>query len=499
MRLLRYLPFLAAMSALVGTLGLGAAPPAVAAPAQQANLLNNPSFESGLSGWIGDQILADGCGRQKPTFQTISSSVDSRRVKAGSNAAQITIAGGNSYLAWYQQTVSGITPGSRVRFTIWGHVWSTSTGADPTRSDSGVQANLKVGIEPTGNFPFASANTIVWSSLVNALDTYQQLSVETTATGSSVTVFAMSNPSFCNPWNDTYWDDASLTVVPAAPTAPAATAPPTQAVNACPKPTKFPTPTPGADGKIVYTVQTCDTMWDVAAIAGLTVEQLKALNGLTSNFVYVGQRLVLGTGAAAVEPSATPAPAVEQPTATSASAVEQPTNTAQPAASSNPTSVVGGGTPVAAATTGEVCVMLYEDANGDGTRGSGEGLLAGGKFKLTDAGSGGTAGDYTTDGKNEPHCFQNLASGNYSVEVTMPDGYNATTATTFALPLTPGGTANLEFGAQSGKGASGGGSTPSTSSSRLRTALFGAAGIIFLLLAAGVAGFLVLTQRGRRG
>jgi hypothetical protein len=88
-----------------------------------------------------------------------------------------------------------------------------------------------------------------------------------------------------------------------------------------------------------------------------------------------------------------------------------------------------------------------------------------------------------------------LASGNYSVEVTIPEGFNATTATTFALPLTPGGTANLEFGAQSGTGA---GEAEGDSSSRLRTALFGAAGIIFLLMAAGVAGFLVLTQRGRR-
>lgn len=45
-------------------------------------------------------------------------------------------------------------------------------------------------------------------------------------------------------------------------------------------PTPFPTPTPNADGEILYTVKEGDTPWRVAAIAGITLEELYALNGL---------------------------------------------------------------------------------------------------------------------------------------------------------------------------------------------------------------------------
>jgi LysM repeat protein len=480
---------------LLGALGLSLAQAALAAPARQTNLLKNPSFESGLSDWAPYWVPGgSGCGNQQPEAKTISKGVDSRRVHGGDNAAQITISGGKSYQAGLQQTIDGLTPGARLRFTMWGHMWSTNVGSDPTKSDGGISANMKIGIGQGATY--AADPNITWSSLSQYFDNYQQLTVEVTPTGNSVTVFVMSNPSACNNWNDTYWDDGALTVVTAGGptnTAPAgATAvPPTAGGGGGDAPTAFPTPTPGADGNIVYIVQEGDTMWRIAAVAGMSVEQLKALNGLNSDIVVVGQRLVLGTGTGgAPEPTETEA-SEDQGTPTGEEATAEPSDTPE----AEPPTETPAGTPIAAATTGEVCVMLYEDSNGDGTRGTGEGLLADGQFQLTNASSGGAVGEYTTDGSNEPHCFQDLASGNYSVEVTIPDGFNATTATTFALPLTPGGTANLEFGAQSGEGNAAG---DGDSSSRLRTALFGAAGIIFLLMAAGVAGFLVLTQRGRR-
>jgi LysM repeat protein len=493
------------LALLVSSAVLGVVQTTAAAPALQTNLLKNPSFESGLADWAPYWVPGgDGCGNQQPTAGTITSGVDPRRVKAGSTAVQISIAGGKSYQAGLQQTITGLTPGSRLRFTMWGHVWSTSTGADPTKSDAGLSANMKIGIGQGQTY--AADPGITWSSLGQYFDNYQQMTVEATVTGTSATVFLMSNPSACNNWNDTYWDDGSLTVISAAgaTTAPtgAATASggtvvaPTAPAGGGLAPTSFPTPTPGEDGNIVYIVQEGDTMWRIAAVAGMTVEQLKALNGLTSDIVVVGQRLTLGTGTGgAPQPTAEATAEGEATAAETGAASPSPTGEAEATLATQEPVATLAGTPVASATTGEVCVMLYDDSNGDGTRGSGEGLLPGGLFTLIDSGSGGSAGEYTTDGTNEPHCFQELASGNYSVEVTIPDGFNATTATTFALPLTPGGTANLEFGAQS---AADGGAAEGDSSSRLRTALFGAAGIIFLLMAAGVAGFLVLTQRGRR-
>ena len=103
---------------------------------------------------------------------------------------------------------------------------------------------------------------ITWSSLSQSFDNYQQLTVEATPTGNSVTVFLMSNPSACNNWNDTYWDDGALTVVGAAGptnTAPAgatAAAPTSSTGGGGLAPTAFPTPTPCADGNIVYIPET---------------------------------------------------------------------------------------------------------------------------------------------------------------------------------------------------------------------------------------------------
>ncbi|HZD57452.1 MAG TPA: LysM domain-containing protein, partial [Anaerolineales bacterium] len=44
--------------------------------------------------------------------------------------------------------------------------------------------------------------------------------------------------------------------------------------------TPFPTPTPGPDGRIVYIVKEGDTLWRVAAITGVSLDQLRELNDL---------------------------------------------------------------------------------------------------------------------------------------------------------------------------------------------------------------------------
>ena len=38
-----------------------------------------------------------------------------------------------------------------------------------------------------------------------------------------------------------------------------------------------------ADGQIIYVVQANDTLWAIAAVHGITVDELRALNGLTGN------------------------------------------------------------------------------------------------------------------------------------------------------------------------------------------------------------------------
>ena len=64
-----------------------------------------------------------------------------------------------------------------------------------------------------------------------------------------------------------------------------------------PQMTNFPTPTPGSDGRIIYVVQEGDTLWRIAAVAGINVADLRDLNFLDSDdIVFVGMQLFLGLG-----------------------------------------------------------------------------------------------------------------------------------------------------------------------------------------------------------
>ena len=50
---------------------------------------------------------------------------------------------------------------------------------------------------------------------------------------------------------------------------------------------QFPSPTPGADGRIIYIVQPGDSCFRIQALYGITVEQLRGLNPqLDDNCLY---------------------------------------------------------------------------------------------------------------------------------------------------------------------------------------------------------------------
>ena len=101
------------------------------------------------------------------------------------------------------------------------------------------------------------------------------------------------------------------------------------------QPTPFPTPTPGPDGRIIYRVQEGDSLWRIAAIAGLSLEELMAMNGIQpGDFISPGMELELGIGGPA---RPTPGEASIQPTTD----VPSPT----------PTPLVG---------TAEICVLLFK-------------------------------------------------------------------------------------------------------------------------------------------
>ncbi len=230
---------------------------------------------------------------------------------------------------------------------------------------------------------------------------------------------------------------------------------PAQAADAAQALTPFPTPTPGEDGRILYVVQPGDTLWRVAAISGLTVDELRELNNLDPDETIVpGQTLLLGFAGPAL-PTPTPGP-----TATPTPLL--PTPTPEPG-------------------VGDICVMLYLDQNGNALYDEeGEPLLAEGAVGLTNR--QGTVSLTATTSDKEPVCFEKVPEGEYNLTMAVPSGYNPTTALSVPVTLQAGDTMYVSFGAQKAEGVPDAAATPPPSQSR--SPILGLLGL--LLIGAGL-------------
>ena len=216
------------------------------------------------------------------------------------------------------------------------------------------------------------------------------------------------------------------------------------------QPTPFQTPTPNADGAILYTVVDGDSLWRIAAIAEISVEELMALNGIQSgDFISPGMELVLGSLAATPIPVASPTPTIQ----------------AGP--------LVG---------TGDICVLLFTDDNGNARLDEDELPLQEGQVSVVDR-DGRVQGEHTTDDNPEGFCFLELEDGDYNVSGAVPPNYNPTTSMNVPVRLAPGDTKFVQFGGQ-----------PSAAILQIRgsedegSTLLGVLGLS-LLAAAGIVGF----------
>ncbi len=181
------------------------------------------------------------------------------------------------------------------------------------------------------------------------------------------------------------------------------------------QPTPFQTPTPNADGAILYTVLIGDSLWRIAAIAEISVEELMALNGIQSgDFISPGMELVLGSLAATPIPIASPTPTVQ----------------------------VG---PLVG--TGDICVLLFTDDNGNARLDEDELPLIEGQVSVVDR-DGRVQGEHTTDDNPEGFCFLELEDGDYNVSGAVPPNYNPTTSMNVPVRLAPGDTKFVQFGGQ---------------------------------------------------
>ena len=231
-----------------------------------------------------------------------------------------------------------------------------------------------------------------------------------------------------------------------------------------PSQTSFVTPTPGPDGKIIYIVQEGDVLWTIAALSGKSVEELMALNGLQAgDYLTPGMQLLLGLGGPVLPTS----PPETRPTAT----IVPPT----------PTPIFG---------SGEICVLLFNDINGNAVLDEGELPLPGGEISISEL-SGTLAGEHTTDDNPEGRCFLDLLNGDYNVGAAAPADYNPTTAMNVPVRLAPGDIQHIEFGAQASSALSGG-----SGGQGRRSTWLGAAGAVLLLMA-GALGYFALKYSRR--
>jgi hypothetical protein len=235
---------------------------------------------------------------------------------------------------------------------------------------------------------------------------------------------------------------------------PAAAAPPQQAY--------YLTPTPGADGRIMYTIKEGDTCISISLLNNVSVEQLRTLNNIvgTDCPVILGQKLLLGTVQSVTPtPGASPTPAPILPT---------------------PTPFNG---------SASVCIMLFDDVNGNGIAETGESMLAGGAVSLTDR-IGKISKTGSTTAGPDLLCYADIPEGDYNISVAVPEGYNATTNTNYPLKVAAGDQTVLDFGAQISVKA-----LPPLPSEGGRSPLLGILGAVLVLGGIGLAIFMFTMRR----
>lgn len=234
------------------------------------------------------------------------------------------------------------------------------------------------------------------------------------------------------------------------------------------------TPTPDADGRVIYVVQQGDSCISIALKNSISESDLRLLNNKQGDecIVYPGEELLL----AIVEE---PTPMPDAPTATPLF----PT----------PTPFEG---------FVEICIHLYADVNGNAVRDDeiGEPLLGNGAASITDplkleSWTGNTVA-------NEPLCFEELTAGEYNISVAVPDGYNNTTNNSAVVNMSAGDTTIVNFGAQQGSQVIGEeedtNTTNTTNSGGGRNPLLALVGGLMLIAGGGLGLYMALTSKRRQ-
>jgi hypothetical protein len=156
-----------------------------------------------------------------------------------------------------------------------------------------------------------------------------------------------------------------------------------------------------------------------------------------------------------------------------------PAESPTPGPSLTPTSLLPTPTPLPG--KGVICVVLFNDVNGNGLLEEIELPLAGGQVSVTSKNGVFSKTDSTLENLETPLCFDEALEGEYSISVAVPQGYNSTTSTSRSVKLMAGDTSTLDFGAQISLKAPPAAAPVETTN---RIPLFGLLGVV--LIAAGI-------------
>jgi hypothetical protein len=497
---------------------------------QGGNLLQDPHFDLAAQGiwkwerWSYQIEIMKPDNKKDPdlsqSFYAPSSFLPSESKWDHESAGQSGAAGAISgkaftrFRAGFYQTVE-VGKGTRVHFSVWANeLCDYAEGRCPVL--------LKAGIDPTGGTDWTSGN-IKWTAAEISNNKYVQLVTEEVTAGDSgkVTVFTWGEPSYPAAHSVAFFDDAALTSTASSTTLAGATSPAVTAQPAACAQLKWVSDVTIPDNTAMAPGAQFAKTWRVKNTGSC------AFTG-TLNFVGKGNQMggqspvalpkieagqeadvsvnltaptqagdYYGTWQPRTDDGTPMENLVVRIKVSSEAATPVPTATATPQRQETPTP-----TAPPAPTTGQICVLAYNDLNGDGQQGADESLLAGVVFALSDA--SGPRDSYTTDSVTEPHCFTDLALGNYQLAIKPPANYASTTPSAMTISLGAGIKPNVNYGARrsgpapaptlTGGASSGGATTGGSPGSTVRTLLI-LVGVLVLIGLAAVGGFVLMSRR----
>jgi len=303
---------------------------------------------------------------------------------------------------------------------------------------------------------------------------------EFTATAPEMTVWIEMASNYPHPNNGFFIDTVGLYALdefgevaqaqPAAPAADSVAAAGGDGAAAIAQPAApaepVPTATPRADGAVVHIVQSGDSFWSLAvkyaSTMGITPEEaLVKIPELNNNpsVITTGDELIIvppnDAGAAEVEEAAAEDEATPEATAAAegeaAEGSDETTGQESSEADSGAETAEGGSSRLSQAllevSPSSICVQVYEDVNGDGTRSDvGENPVADQAVTLRRGGS--TISTYISDGSGDLYCFESLEPDTYQVQINPTADYVVVGDNRWAVAMAEGVMIPVNFGLQ---------------------------------------------------